>query len=178
MKELELKFLEINRDDLVARLEVAGAVKIIDAVLKTVYFDFPDGRIFKNNELCRVRTFGEKIELCVKKNMRIEEGCKVYDEVETHVSDFDAICEILQGLGMISVIRFEKKRLEYLYGGVKFEIDEFPGVPVFLEMEAESNDVIQRMCVEFGLGAYEQTAMTGEELLKVKYGVSMNNLIF
>ena len=179
MKELELKFLEIDKDALVFLLEKRGAIKTVDGILKTVYFDFPDGRILKNHELCRVRTFGDRVEFCTKTNMRIEDGCKVYDEIEVHVSDFDNICLLLKNLKMIEAMHFEKKRVEYaLPAGTKFEIDEFPGVPVFLELEADSVDTVKRIAKEFDLEKYETSYLTGEEILKLKYGKALNGLMF
>lgn len=179
MKELERKFLEVDRDRVISMLEAVGAKLKVDAVLRTVYFDTPDSRIKKANELLRLRTFGDEVELCWKDNMRIEEECKVYDEVEVFVSDFDLMVKILESLGYVQAMYFEKKRTEYvLEDGSKFEIDEFPGVPVFLEIEAESVERIEELASEFNLGTYEHTYMTGEELLRERYGVKLNGLRF
>ncbi|MDP4008357.1 MAG: class IV adenylate cyclase [Candidatus Peregrinibacteria bacterium] len=179
MKELELKFLEVDREDLVKRLIGAGAVLKVDDILKTVYFDTPDQKIMRSGDLLRVRTFGEKIELCWKDNMRLEDGCKVYDETEVHVSDFENTVKILQSLGYVQAIYFEKKRTEYILAdGSKFEIDELPGVPVFVEIEAENAARISELAREFNLEKYETSHLTGEELIKQKYGIELNGLKF
>lgn len=179
MKELELKFLEVDKGEIVEKLEKIGARLLVDGVLRTVYFDTADRKIMKSNELLRLRTFGDKLELCWKDNMRIEDGCKVYDEIETHVSDFDATVKILENLGFVQAISFEKKRTEYMLDdGTKFEIDEFPGVPVMLEIEAFDRARIDELIEEFGLSKYEQTCLTGQEVLKDKYGLGMNDLKF
>ena len=179
MKELELKFLEVDRDDIVRRLEEVGARLTVDDVLRTIYFDFADGRIRNSHEVFRLRTFGDKIELCRKVNMRLEDGCKVYDELETHVSDFDDAVELIESLGFVKGLYFEKKRTEYvLADGSKFEIDEFPGIPVMLEIEALNRERINELVEEFNLGRYEQTHLTGQKVLREKYGVDVNGLEF
>lgn len=179
MKELELKFLEVDKVAIVEKLKAVGARLLVDAILRTVYFDTPDGKIKKANELLRLRTFGDKLELCFKKNMRIEDGCKVYDETETHVSDFDATVEILGSLGYFPAISYEKKRTEYMLDdGTKFEIDEFHGVPVFVEVEAVSSRRIEEIAATFDLNEYERSHLTGEELLKQKYKIELNGLRF
>ncbi len=179
MKELELKFLEVDKADIVSKLEKKGARLLVDGILRTVYFDTLERKIMKANELLRLRTFGDKIELCRKTNMRIEGGCKVYDETETYVSDFDATVKILESLGYLPAISFEKKRTEYiLTDGSKFEIDEFPGVPVLLEIEALDRSRINQLIEEFGLGRYEQTCLTGQEMLKQRYNKELNGLRF
>lgn len=179
MKELELKFLEVDKVAIVKKLEAAGARLLVDGLLRTVYFDTLDGRVKKASELLRLRTFGDKLELCFKKNMRIEDGCKVYDETETHVSDFDATIKILECLGYFPAISFEKKRTEYvLDDGSKFEIDTFPGVPTFVEVEAVSSRRIEEVAATFDLNKYERSHLTGEEVLKQKYKVELNGLRF
>ena len=111
--------------------------------------------------------------------MRIEGGCKVYDEVEVSVSDFDKTKEILLSLGFQPELVFEKKRTEYvLEDGTKFEIDEFPTVPVMVEIEATSPERIEEIAAEFDLNRYEKSNLTGEELLKQKYGKGLNGLMF
>lgn len=179
MKELELKFLEIDKVAIVKKLETVGARLLVDGVLKTVYFDTPDGKIKKANELLRLRTFGDKLELCFKENMKIEDGCKVYDETEVYVSDFDPMVKILEYLGYFPAISYEKKRTEYILAdGTKFEIDEFPGVPVFVEVEAVSSRRIEEIAATFDLNKYEKTHLTGEELLKQRYKIELNGLEF
>lgn len=179
MKELELKFLEVDKAAIVKKLEAVGARLLVDGVLRTVYFDTPDGKIKKANRLLRLRTFGDKFELCWKDNMRIEDGCKVYDETETYVSDFDATVKILENLGFVQAISFGKKRTEYILDdGTKFEIDEFPGVPVFVEVEAVSSKRIEEIAEKFDLNKYERTYLTGQELLKQKYKIELNGLRF
>ncbi|MBT6069356.1 class IV adenylate cyclase [Candidatus Peregrinibacteria bacterium] len=179
MKELELKFLEIDKASLVEKLQERGARLTVDSVLRTVYFDTVNGDFKRKNELFRLRTFGDKIELCRKVNMRLEDGCKVHDELEVHVSDFDKIVELLETLGYVQAIYFEKRRTEYvLEDGTKFEIDEFPGVPVFLEIEALDAARIEELVLEFDLSQYETTPATGQEVLKEKYGVDMVGLKF
>lgn len=179
MKELELKFLEVDKGEIVEKLEKIGARLLVDGVLRTVYFDTADRKIMKSNELLRLRTFGDKLELCWKDNMRIEDGCKVYDEIETYVSDFDATVKILENLGFVQAISFEKKRTEYMLDdGTKFEIDEFPGVPVFVEVEAISSRRIEEVAATFDLNKYERSHLTGEELLKQRYKIELNGLKF
>lgn len=179
IKELELKFLEIDKEAIVGKLISKGATLTVDSILKTVYFDTEDSQIFKKNELLRVRTFGDKVELCRKVNMRIEDDCKVYDEVEVFVSDFDETVRFLESLGYKKVIEYEKKRTEYkLPDGSKFEIDEIPTVPVFLEIEAVSFERIKALIDEYDLGKYERSSLTGEELLALKYGKVLNGLKF
>jgi len=179
MKELELKFLEIDKDVLIQKLESVGARLTVDDVLKTIYFDYPDHRIRDSREVFRIRTFGDKVELGRKINPRFEDECKVFDEIEVYVSDFDEAVELVESLGFIRGLHFEKHRTEYvLPDGSKFEIDTFPGVPTFLEVEAIDWNRIQELIEEFGLEDYEQTNLIGQELLKQKYNVEVNGLTF
>ena len=60
MKEIEVKILEINVADVQKRLKELGAQKLFDGELEWVVFDFPDGRLGKEEILVRLRRTGKQ----------------------------------------------------------------------------------------------------------------------
>lgn len=179
MKELELKFLEIDKEALISKLKEKGARLHVDSILKTIYFDTKNGDFRSNDEVLRLRTLGDKVELCRKMNRRMEGECRASEELEVFVSNFDEMVCILESLGYVQGLVFEKIRTEYvLSDGSHFAIDEFPGIPVFVEIEAESVERINELAKEYGLQNYESTHKTGQEILREKYGVEVNGLKF
>ncbi|MBU2523908.1 class IV adenylate cyclase [Patescibacteria group bacterium] len=166
MTECEVKILGIDKDQLIAKLEAAGAKLLFSGELDVYYYDTADGDIRAKNELLRLRKIGDqKVELVYKKNRREENGCKVLDEHEIEVSDFDEARIILESLGYGVRKNYVKTRTEYEFEDLKFVIDEFEGVPAYLEIEGETGQ-IDEWVKKLDLGDYERSAETLDELMK------------
>src|SRR3989339_443700 len=180
MQEIELKFLEINKEALVKKLTVKKAKKTFEGLMKVAYFDQADGRIKKADELFRLRDIGNgQVEITYKANPRIKDGCKVYDESEVLSENFELLCQILIKAGLKRTIYYEKKRLQYEYDGVKFEIDEHPRIPVFVELEIKNSQKLDQIIKEFDLGEYETSNLSIAKLVATKYKkVKLNGLKF
>ncbi|PIQ77683.1 hypothetical protein COV82_03315 [Candidatus Peregrinibacteria bacterium CG11_big_fil_rev_8_21_14_0_20_46_8] len=187
MQEIERKILGIDKDALVAKLLKLGAQKKFSGLVRTKYFDHKDGRIKKRNDLLRVREFiedgkGAYSEIVYKTFKGFEKGCKVVDETELKLpgaESFATICLLLEKLDFEQVKYFEKKREIYVYEKWKFEFDEYPKIPEFLEIEAQSIGDIDEAVKLLGLEEYEQTADAISRLLKRKYPkVELDGLVF
>jgi len=137
MKEVEIKILEINKREVIARLLREGARKIFQGTLETVYYDFPNRSLRKNGKVIRLRNEKNGCEMTFKKKMRSSKA-KVMQEIEVGVSDYSKIARIFKGIGLKPIFRAKKIRTSYRLGAARFEIDEYPGIPVFLEIETTS----------------------------------------
>lgn len=180
MKEIEVKILGIDKAEVERKLSELGAEKVYDGILKTTFWDYPDERIRKRGELLRLRYYSdEKIRLVYKGNRRIEDGCKVVDEDEVAVADFEATRAILRKAGFEEKVYHEKKRIRYVLDGTFFEIDEYPGTPVFMEIEAESAVKVDEGIRLLGLQDLERSTETVTELFARLYpGREFNELRF
>ncbi len=179
MMEIERKILGIDKRDLITRIKKLKPVakKIFEGLVKIRYFDFPDGRIRKKRDLLRLRLISPRggvsfTELVYKKYKGVKQGCKYFEELEFPIpgtQDFEKLSQLFICMGLRISVSYEKKRTLYSYGKVKFEIDEHPKIPAFLEIEAPSPRHIDRAIKILGLEKHEQTAETISELLRRKY---------
>lgn len=163
MQEIEIKLLEIDADAVIAALESAGAKRVFYGDMQVIYFDYPDGHIKNANELMRLRKKGDRVEMVYKKNLRIENGHKVADEYEVIISDFDTGRAILQSLGLKEAKTYQRHRTQYEIDGVSFMIDEFPGIPVYMEIEGSSQN-IENWVERLELGNCERSTETFDQL--------------
>lgn len=188
-KEIERKILGIDVRKLVAQIKKLRPApkKLFEGKLRIKYYDFTDGRIHKKRDLLRIREFWPKSgkpysELVYKLYKGVQKNCKVFDELEfvipgTH--DAEKLGLLFGRMGLKEMVYYEKKRTLYKWGDVKFEIDEHPKIPAFMEIEGKSPAAIEKAIKALGLEENEQSAETIEELLKRKYsGVSLNDLRF
>jgi len=174
--EIEVKIFDINPEQIKKKLEALGAKKTGESHVEVVMFDFPDHRITKNDEVLRVRKMHGKTEFVYKAQFdgkkKGKSDFKALKEYETTVESFDAVVAILKKLGLEVIRRFEKKRTSYLVSkdgkNVKVEIDTIPGVPTYLEVEANDEAAV-RWGVQLLGFTMEQTSNKGIHEMWEKY---------
>jgi adenylate cyclase class 2 len=145
MKEIEVKVLEIDRKKVEETLRNLGAEKILDSNIQTIFFDFEDGRIVKAKDVLRLRKEGRKVELTYKK-VHATQTAKEAEEYSVDVSSLEEMRKILENLGLFETENMLKHRISYKLDKVRFDIDryleDYSFVPEFMEIEAESTDLI------------------------------------
>lgn len=164
MKEIEVKILEVDVEKVIERLKEIGAEKTLDTVQEVIIYDNAEGTLSKG-QLLRLRKNGEVTELTYKKRMGSGEW-KVSDEREVHVSDFETARKILAGIGLKEIMRYTKKRITYHLDSVNFEIDTFPGIPTFLEIETESEELLEEYVQRLGFTMKDTKPWTGKDVLE------------
>jgi len=176
MKEIELKILNIDKEAITNKLIELGATKAPTVYVKEKVFDFSDHRLSNNYELLRVRTVGDKTEITYKKKSPDKSFLKC-EEIETEVKDFDKICQIILSLGCFSITQDrDKKRTSFVKGNLKFEIDEFPDIPPYLEIEGPPEE-IKEVVKLLGYSMDQTTNKISPEVIK-SYGKDPSLLKF
>jgi len=140
--EIEAKFLNADHDAIRAKLKKLGATREQSMrLMKRKNYDFPDLRLEKVSGWVRLRDEGDKITLSYKQlNDRTLHGTK---EVSVTVSDFAATDSFLAAIGFEQQSYQETKRESWLLNGVQIELDEWPWVKPYLEIEAESEAAVR-----------------------------------
>ena len=164
-REVELKILEVNVREMHERLMRLGARKVEQGLVHEVAFDFPDGRIKKRDELFRIRKYRKRTEITYKTNSAHDKDFLDHDEYETVVEDFDTICKIMKLLGLKMVRDREKRRTSYVLGKVKIEIDKYPTIPAYMEIEGSKKDIKDTLR-RLGHSMKDTTNMTSTKVLR------------
>lgn len=164
MREIEVKILEINPTEIEAKLLSLGAVKIDTRQLVDRNFDNANQDIKRKKEVLRLRRDGERDFLTFKTN-RAFTDVRSSDEYETEISNSEAVVNILRGLGYEQVKHREKIRTTYTLTDVTFEIDQYPSIPPYLEIEG-SESAIQTIIPQLGYTMADTTTMTATQVLK------------
>ena len=142
--EIEAKFLNINPDLLRAKLNSLNARLVFpERTMKRKNYDFEDERLQKISGWVRVRDEGDKVTLSYKQlNDRSIHGTK---EAHVTVLDFEDTCNFLESIGMKQKSYQVTKRESWLLDGVEIEIDTWPWIPQFVELEGKSKQSIKRV---------------------------------
>ncbi|NVP17511.1 CYTH domain-containing protein [Candidatus Gracilibacteria bacterium] len=183
MLEKEIKILEINKEEVINKLEALGAVKSFDGFIHDIYYDFIDGdcnKLQDNKRLFRVRQKGEVHLYTIKrKRNKIceggEKGLKVADEGENTITDVDSFKKVLEKYGMTQTREKKKHRTSYKLNEVEFDIDEYDSIPPLLEIEAKTKKEIKQYIKELGLENHIQKDFGSRKLFEY-YGLDYSYL--
>jgi adenylate cyclase class 2 len=131
--EFEARVLEINHEELVKKLESLGAELKFSALQERMVYDLKPKQ---ENKWVRLRTNGKKTTLTIKDlEAKTIDGTK---ELEIEVSDFKTANEILETLGYKSRGFQQNKRTQYILDGVEVDLDKWPLIPEYMEVEGKN----------------------------------------
>jgi adenylate cyclase class 2 len=148
--EIEAKFLNINHNEIRDKLKTLGAtLKEPMRLMRRKNYDYPDKRLEKIGGWVRVRDEGDKITLAYKQlNDRTLHGTK---EICIDVSSFEESCKLLETIGFEAQSYQETKRESWELDGTQIELDEWPWIATFLEIEAANEQAVRIISEKLGL---------------------------
>jgi adenylate cyclase class 2 len=92
------------------------------------------------------------------------------------VGDFEITNELLRRIGFEPKSYQENRRTSFELQGAQLEIDSWPLIPPYLEIEGESRDHVVRVGEVLGISEDE---LTGENTVKVyaRYGIDLTEIL-
>lgn len=163
MKEIEVKILEVEPEEIGDKLRELGARLVFDGELSSIVFDTDDNALMLSNCVLRLRYDGETSILTYKH--KVTRGtAKMADETEVVVSDFEDTRKILKHLGYREVGCYKKKRISYELESVNFDMDFIKGIPPYLEIESEDEKLIRKYVRLLGFKQSDAKNWTAKQL--------------
>lgn len=166
--EYEARVLEINKKELEKRLLELGATKVADFDYKRRIYNFhPE----TNKKWIRLRTNGTKTTLTIKELTDTTiDGTK---EMEIEVSSFEETNKMLNELGYASHTYQENKRTRYILDNVEIDIDTWPYIPTYVEIEGKSVDEVENTIAKLNLDKAKQTSIDVQGVFKEFYNIDI-----
>jgi adenylate cyclase class 2 len=168
--EIEVKILEINVDEVISRLDALGAKKIGEKMQRRFVYDFNPKR---ENSWIRLRTDGNKTTLTVKEIHN--DGIDGTKELEIVVDDFEKTNHLLEKLEYIAKGYQENRRISYVLDNVEIEIDFWPLIPPYMEIEAKTALEVEAMVKKLGFDVSQSTSINTKKVYK-KYGIDIESI--
>jgi len=171
MEEIEVKFLDIDVPAVEARLAELGAEKVFDRVYRRNIYDYPDKRLNAQNAWIRVRDEGDQITMGFKQRTGVTSNDASsndggMDEVEIVVSDYDKASLFLEKIGMALKFYEENRRIRWVKDDIEFDIDYWPEIPPFIEIEAPSWEKIDQAIAWLGFNPEDKKVFTNHQIYK------------
>jgi len=147
--EIEAKWLNVNLYMIREKLSDIGAIlEQPERLMVRQVFDYPDKRLAKVRGWVRVRNEGNCVTLSYKQlNDRSLHGTK---EVSVVVEDYDSCCHFLESIGLVSKSYQETKRESWTLDGAEIELDTWPWIPSFVEIEAPNQSALKSVAKKLG----------------------------
>ena len=166
--EYEVRVLEIDKDEIQSKLKELNATLIEDVFQRRYVYDFNP---INPNKWIRLRTNGTRSTLTIKniESSNID-GTR---EVEIEVSDFDTTNEILRELGYTPKGFQENKRIKYDLNGVEVDIDTWPKIPTYLEIEGTSEEEVYNTLELLNISKDKVTSLDVQSIYKKFYNIDI-----
>ena len=169
--EIEAKFLNVNHDEIRNKLKVLGATcEQPMRLMRRKNYDYPDSRLEKIGGWVRVRDEGDKTTLAYKQlNHRGVDGTK---EVSVVVNSFDDTCLLLDNIGLEMKSYQETRRESWTLNDIQIELDEWPWVKPYIEIEAKSEESMFELAEKLGFNKAEAVHGSVEIVYLSEYDVT------
>ncbi|MGW1178815.1 class IV adenylate cyclase [Kitasatospora sp. NPDC002543] len=164
--EFEAKILDVDPEEIRVLLAEAGASHVVDRFQRRYVYDIPG----RPGAWVRLRDTGIDVTLCVKEIH--SDAIDGVTETETTVGDFDVTNTLLGKLGYQPKAYQESRRSSWTLGGAAIEVDHWPLIPPYVEIEGVSAEHVRATARALKFPLEE---LTGENTTKVyrRYGIDI-----
>jgi adenylate cyclase class 2 len=171
--EIETRFLEIDKAALISKLKELGAVDKGEIMMNDIIFYDQDLKWQKENKIVRLRKKGNITTLTFKENK--EQTVDSAKETEFIVSSLEDAKFFLSAVGLRMYRTVEKYRHNFLLDGVTVDIDTWPKIPTYVELEGESVQALENMAQKLGL-VWENRFDGDPRFVYKKYGIDLDKI--
>lgn len=168
MKEVEVKIRNIDKKEIIKKIEEIGGKKIFSGKVIDYRFDTPDRDLSRQGKALRIRQKGKYIYLNLKGKKKSIENITGRDEIGVKISNFKTMHRILNELGYIKIFELNKYRTEYRTGDMTFDIDEYIGLDPILEIESDSYEKVEKYITKLGIESEDIGRVYIREILAAK----------
>lgn len=168
MKEVEVKVRNIDKQEIINKVEELGATKIFTGKVIDFRFDTPDRDLSRQGKALRIRQKGRYVYLNLKGKKKSIQNITGRDEIGVKISNFKIMQKMLNELGYIKIFDLKKYRTEYRLEEVTFDIDEYVGLDPILEIESKNYDTVHKYIDMLGISERDIGRVYIREILAAK----------
>jgi adenylate cyclase class 2 len=179
MEEFEIKFLEIDVPELEKKFVEIGAEKVGEYDYTRVIMDYSNFSLHENHSWIRLRTDGKETTLTYKQAMVSKSGDRFVGhvgmkEIEVGVEDYMKTLQLLKAIGLMVKTEEKNRRIRYKKENVIFDIDFWPQIPTYLEIESDSYEKVKNSAQELGFNPENGIIGTAGTVYK-HYGINIDD---
>ncbi|MFC6162609.1 class IV adenylate cyclase [Kribbella jiaozuonensis] len=168
--EYEAKVLDVDPALVAEKILGLGGRRVADRVMRRLVYDVAVG---DESRWIRLRDSGTEVTLTVKEIAH--DGIDGTTETEVAVNSFETTAELLRRIGFAPKSYQENRRTSFELYGAQLELDHWPHIPPYLEIESHSREHVVEVAATLG---YPEHDLTGENTTKVyaRYGINLSDI--
>lgn len=169
--EIEATFVDIDKDKLRTKLKAIGATLVQPEILmRRVVFNVGP------HSFIRVRDEGNRIVLTYKNHLN--STLTGTEEINVEVSDYESTIAILKAGGLQPKSEEDSYREEWLLDDVEIDIDTWPWIPSYVEIEGPSEEKVRKVSEQLGFDMNEAIIGSVDEVYKLYYDITNDDINF
>lgn len=173
-REIEVRFLEVDKESLTAKLAALGAENLGEELLTEIIFYDKENTWPDQNRLVRLRSGKNGTIMAYKHHQNASvDGTH---EVEIPVADIHTGQAFLEGIGLIAYRHQEKKRHTFTLDGTTIDFDTWPNIPTFVELEGQSEQALKDIAQKLELDWTQGDFTSARSVIENKYGIMVSKL--
>lgn len=173
--EFEAKFYPVNKDEYRKKLLSIGAKLVIpERKMIRIVADYRDNPALKGRGYIRVRDEGNIIRLSLKVSASSTGKLSDQKEIDVEVSDFQRTVKIFEAAGIKFNRRQENLREEWKYKNSQITIDTWPGLDIYSEIEADSEEKVKEMADVLGFDWDKKLIVPVSDVYVKVFGISLD----
>lgn len=146
---------------------------LIDILNNSDFESFVDRFHNNSKKWIRVRQTNDITTIAVKHILaKNDSNIQQMLETEIEVPSIKEANNLLEALGFSHKSYQEKQRVTYILEEQEIDIDTWPGIPTYVEIEGESEEDLENMLNKFGYSVNDTVSCTADEIYE-RYGMSM-----
>lgn len=172
--EIEVRFLDIDKPSLVKMLGDLGADDHGEVMLEEAIVYDKDLKWPEEGRFVRLRKSGDVTKITYKEHsVNVKDGAR---EVEFEVEDLDKGVYFLEKIGLLPFRRQQKKRHTFHLGEVVIDIDTWPRIPTYVELEGPSHESLKEVADKLGLAWDDAVYEDARHVIEKIYGVPVGSM--
>ncbi len=176
-REIEVRFLEINYPEFLKKLHEKGAEDLGEDFLREIiFYDKESKWIYEVKKFVRIRQTKKAVLLSFKHHE--EDSATGTKEIELEVSDVEKTKEFLEEIGLVAFREQEKKRHTFKLDGVIIDIDTWPSIPTYVELEGQSEEDLKKVAAILELDWKNVVFKSARFIIEERYGIPVSKLHF
>lgn len=177
--EIETKILGINEAEVKNKIISLGGLKIQETKLVVDWYRPKGVKEGEDPWYLRIRSNSEgKNEVTWKAKSAILGTVRKHKEINFFVNAPEKMAELFEELGLEKYAHQEKYRLSFDLEDWHFDLDKYPKMPAYLEIEGQSEEHIKKAIKLLGLSEHKTWAKGERILIQEIYGLDWYDMNF
>lgn len=172
-REIEVKFLNVDVGVLTERMKRIKAKDKGEDTLREIVFYDSGLKWKKENKFARIRSTSSGILMTYKKSDETTVDGTI--EIELAIDSTERGKAFLEAVGLVAYREQEKRRRSFIMRNVMADLDTWPGVPTYLELEGPSEDALKEAAESLNLDWSKRELGTASRVIQDIYNIPVKS---